>query len=143
MRKVTTMLVAMLLAFSARAEYLRTVGTGKDFESAKNNAIVTAIEIYIGTVVVSEREVHNKKLLKDEILLYSSGYVNDYKIISQSQNDNHVQVVLDVSVNTNRISNRILGRVTDPQHIDGNKLRPKVYCHQYAEDLSLDIVSYY
>lgn len=124
------MVVGLLLSFNAIAEYIRVVGTGVDVESAKKNAFASAIEIYVGTIVVSEREIHNRKITKDEILLYSSGYIDDFKIVSQTQIGNQVQLILDVSVNSNKISQRILGKSTHSNVIDGDRVRAQIDTYQ-------------
>ena len=63
--------------------YLRTSGVGNTYEEAKNNAFREAIEYQVGVVIASERESYNDKLIKNEILAYSSAFVDEYKIISQ------------------------------------------------------------
>ena len=134
MRKLFIVIVGLLLSLHANAEYVRSVGTGIDFESAKKNAFALAIEIYAGTVVVSEKEVHNRKLVKDEILLYSSGYINDYKLISQTQIGNQVQVILDVQVNTNKISSRILGISNNNEVLNSNTIQATIETYQYERE---------
>lgn len=129
MRRLLVML-ATLLAFNAFANPIRVVGVGVDVESARNNGFSNAIDIYVGTVVVSERELHNYKLTKNEILVYSSGYVDNYKIISQTNIGNQLQLVMDVSVNTNRISNRILGKYTTNESVDGVRVQSQVDTYQ-------------
>lgn len=129
MRRLFVML-ATLLAFTANANPIRVVGVGVDIESARNNGFSNAIDIYVGTVVVSERELHNYKLTKNEILVYSSGYVDNYKIISQTNIGNQLQLVMDVSVNTNRISNRILGKYTTNESVDGVRIQSQVGTYQ-------------
>lgn len=120
----------MLLAFTANANPIRVVGTGIDIESAKHNGFSNAIDVYVGTVVLSERELHNYKLTKNQILVYSSGYVDDFKIISQINVGNQLQVVMDVSVNTNKISDRILGKFSSNEIIDNDRIKAQIDSYQ-------------
>ena len=53
---------------------IRTQGRGSTFEEAKNEAFRSAIEIKVGSAIVSEQETFNDKV-RDEIVNYSAGYV--------------------------------------------------------------------
>jgi hypothetical protein len=101
--------------------YIRTTGVGYTYEEAKNNAFKEAIEYQVGVVITSERESYNEKLIKNEILAYSSAFVDEYKIISQQNIGNKIQVVMDVKLSLLRISDRILSKGKDSKNIDGPK----------------------
>jgi hypothetical protein len=101
--------------------YIRKTGVGNTYEEAKNNAFKEAIEYHLGVVISSERESHNNNLTKNEILAYSSGFVDEYKIISQQNIGNKVQLVVDVKLSTVRLSDRILSKGKDSKNIDGVK----------------------
>jgi hypothetical protein len=64
---------------------IRSTGVGSSFDEAKESAFKQAIENRIGVLVLSDREVQSYKLLKDEILTYSAGYVDDYVVVSQEK----------------------------------------------------------
>ena len=100
------------------ANAIQVNGEGSTFEEAKLNAFRTAIEFEAGTIVVSERDASNYKLVKNDILVYSSAYVSNYKIINTFKINNQVHVVLDVNVASNKIANRILGVGSSPGIID-------------------------
>jgi hypothetical protein len=101
--------------------YIRTTGVGNTYEEAKHNAFKEAIEYQVGVVIASERESYNEKLIKNEILAYSSAFVDEYKIISQQNIGNKIQVVVDVKLSLLRISDRILSKGKDSKNIDGSK----------------------
>ena len=101
--------------------YIRTTGVGNTYEEAKNNAFKEAIEHHLGVVIASERESHNNNLTKNEILAYSSGYVDEYKIISQQTTGNKVHLVIDVKLALLRISDRIMSNGKDNKYLDGAK----------------------
>ncbi len=101
--------------------YIRTTGVGNTYEEAKNNAFREAIEYQVGVVIASERESYNDKLIKNEILAYSSAFVDEYKIILQQNVGNKVQVVVDVKLSLLRISDRILSKGKDSKNLDGAK----------------------
>jgi hypothetical protein len=115
MKKVLSGLLCLVAPF---ANALQVSGQGSTFEEAKQNAFRTAIEFAAGSVVTSERESNNYKLVKDEILVYSAGYVSDYKIINTFKTGNQVQVIVDVQVASSKLSDRILGIGREVKNFD-------------------------
>ena len=101
--------------------YIRSTGIGNTYEEAKHNAFKEAIEYQVGVVIASERESYNDKLIKNEILAYSSAFVDEYKIISHQTIGNKVQVVVDVKLSLLRLSHRILSKGKDSKNLDGAK----------------------
>jgi hypothetical protein len=101
--------------------YIRSTGLGNTYEEAKHNAFKEAIEYQVGVVIASERESYNEKLIKNEILAYSSAFVDEYKIISQQNIGNKVQVIVDVKLSLLRLSDRILSKGKDSKNLDGSK----------------------
>lgn len=101
--------------------YIRTTGIGNTYEEAKTNAFKEAIEYQVGVVIASERESYNEKLIRNEILAYSSAFVDEYKIISQQQVNGKIQVVVDVKLSLLRLSDRILSKGKDGKALDGAK----------------------
>jgi hypothetical protein len=100
------------------ANAIQVSGEGSTFEEAKLNAFKTAIEYEAGTIVVSERDSKNYKLVKNDILVYSSAYITNYKIINSFKSDNQVHVVVDVDVASNKIADRILGVGSHPSIVE-------------------------
>lgn len=115
------LLSGLLCVVATSAPAIQVTGEGSTFEEAKLNAFKTAIEFEAGAVVVSEREINNYKLIKNEILIYSSGYITDYKIISSVKNGNQVKVLVDVQVASNKLADRILGVGKDAKNFDTDK----------------------
>ncbi|MBI5748870.1 MAG: hypothetical protein HZA00_07050 [Nitrospinae bacterium] len=62
-------------------------GQGKDKESALTDAFRRAVEGIAGVYVYSETEVSKYKVVKDDIILHSRGYVRDYHILSEKKMD--------------------------------------------------------
>lgn len=101
---------------------VRVTGEGRTFEEAKQNAFSNAIEYAVGAVVVSETQVQNKRLVKDDILKHSSGYIDDYKVISRVDESNRVTVVMDVKVKNSIISERITNVKTSSNQLQGERM---------------------
>lgn len=115
------LLVGCLCLVTTLVNAIQVTGVGSTFEEAKQNAFRTAIEFEAGAVITSERESNNYKLIKNEILVYSSGYVSDYKIVNSFKIDSQVHVLVDVQVASNKLADRILGVSKEPRSFDTDK----------------------
>jgi len=100
---------------------IRATGIGSSFEDAKENAFKQAIENRIGVLVLSEREVQSYRLLKDEILTYSAGYVDDYTVISQDKAGKKWFVTVDVWVSSSKLTSRIISSKESDGKMNGKK----------------------
>ena len=78
---------------------------GKD--RAINDALRKAVEQAVGTLVSSETMVQNFQTLNDQIYLQSQGYVQSYKILSESQRPNVYEVTIQASVATGPIKEKL------------------------------------
>ena len=102
------MLTACASVPNGSDKYIRATGTANSFDEAKQKAFQQAIEIKVGSFIDSERQSFNQKLVRDDILVYSAGYVDDFKVVSQNTLGNKVVVTVDVLVASSKLSNRIL-----------------------------------
>lgn len=122
MKKAIVFLCLSLASFFVYANnYTRVTGIGNTFEEAKLKAFQIAIESKVGSVIASERETANLNLIRDDIVVYSAGYVDDYKLISQTYENQKVKVVLDVLVSSSKIANRLLSQSKSAKEFDGDK----------------------
>ena len=100
-------------------DYIQVVGQGPTLEAAKENAFREAIMIRAGTVVVSERESTIAELKRDDISVYSAGYVKDYKIISVVNSGSVVKVNVNVLVADSKLVNQRLNSGKTTNTING------------------------
>lgn len=108
-------------ASTQKSDYIRTTGTGTSLNEARYNAFRDAIEIRVGTIILSERESNKFNLVKDQILAHSAGYVDDYKIIQSHTSNGRVTVTVDVLVADSKIANHIIATGKSNKNIDGNR----------------------
>lgn len=101
---------------------IRVTGEGKTFEQAKLNGFANAVEYAVGAVVVTDTEIQKRRLVKDEILKHSAGYVDDFTIVSRFDEPGHVTVVMDVKVKSSKIAERITNVKTINGEIKGERL---------------------
>jgi hypothetical protein len=100
--------VCLFITNAFANDYVQVVGTGPTLELAKENAFREAIMIRVGTVVVSERESTITDLKRDDISVYSAGYIKDYKIISAVNTGFGVKVTVNVLVADSKLVNQRL-----------------------------------
>lgn len=89
------------------SEPVRVTGIGSDIVTARHDAFRKAIEYKIGSMVLSEKDVRSSEMIRNDILVYSAGYVDDYIIISDFDGRS---ITLDIFVSPSRLANRIISR---------------------------------
>jgi hypothetical protein len=99
--------------------YIEVAGEGRTADESKNNSFRLAIEQAIGSIVSSETEVNNSRIVRDEIINYSSGYVDRFVIVSQEASGVGVKTVMKVWVRRSALSNRLLNRSEQAGEVDG------------------------
>lgn len=109
MKKLLVALICLLFSsFASSSDYITVTGSGKTFEEAKQQAFRKAIEFKIGATVLSDVETRNYNRDKDEIYIYSAGYVDNYKILKQESSSLGITLLVDVLVSDSKLKNRIL-----------------------------------
>ena len=133
----------LVVNVSAAEKYIRVIGSGTTIEQAKDNAFREAIQIRVGAVVLNERQAVLGKLNKDNISMFSAGYVDDFKIIDVSQNGSEIQITLDVLVADSKLINQTVNTGQTNQAINGERAGTAVstYLEQKKKgDKLLDVV---
>ena len=118
---VCCVLTACASVSQSNSKPIRVSGAGTTIESAKQNAFRKAIEIQVGVIILSERETQNQQMVKNQILAYSSGYVDDFKVIDQHSTNNHTTITVDVWVASSRLSQMFLSNSKAPAELAGEK----------------------
>ena len=93
---------------SQRAYYVQVESTAPTPAQARAEGFKLAVSQAVGTLVVAESEVKNQQLVRNEIIQYSSGYIQDFKILSEAQVGSMTRVVMDVWVTESKIADRLL-----------------------------------
>ena len=124
MTKLLRLVACLLFVGSAVAEnnYIRVVSAAATLEQAKELAFREAIQIRVGTIVLSERESSFENTLKDNVSVYSAGYVDDYRVISIVPKKSTVEVTIDVLVADSKLMNQKLSQGKDKKSFDGEKV---------------------
>ena len=106
--------------------YAKVESTGPDFNSARQNAFKLAVEQAVGTVVLSETEMRNSRITRDEIINYSSGFVDKFNILEQEQTNRSVQLTVEVWVSSSAIANRLLNTSTTAGEVPGDRIAVQI-----------------
>jgi len=122
-----------LLTSNVLSNPVRSVGVGATEDAARRHAFQRAIESKVGTLILSETVVRNDSLVKDEIFDFSSGYVDNFKIISVEQRGRQYIVEADVWVTDSKLKNRIITKNRADNSVDGVALNERVESYQQTK----------
>jgi len=106
--------------------YIQVQGQGSTAEQARNNAFRLAVEQAVGTLILSETQIQNQRIVRDEIITYASGFVDRFKILDQKFVAGSVHVTMDVWVGKSGIALRLMNESVVGRDIDGTRLNTQI-----------------
>lgn len=106
---------------SQKIYYVRVESTASTPAQARAEGFKLAVRQAVGTLIVAESEVKNQQLVRSEIVQYSSGYIQDFKIISETSIGSMTRIVMDVWVTESKIADRLLNVSKTEGAIEGEK----------------------
>jgi hypothetical protein len=101
--------------------YIQVEASAATTELAKQEALRLAVNQAVGTLVLAEIKIQNQELIRQDLTLYSSGYVEEYKILSEQKVGDQMLLVMDVWVAESKIANRLFILSKGEGAIDGPK----------------------
>lgn len=113
---------------SGRQEYIQVdvQADAPTVEQARHLAFRTAVEQAVGTVVASQSQSQQQRLVRNEIITYSSGFVDKFEILGQDTTASGVRLYVRVWVAESRLAHRLLGRSVDNQNVPGDQLGAQI-----------------
>ena len=110
----------LIFSDNRRVYYIEVEGHGATPTQARDNGFRLAVEQALGTLISSETQVENGRVVRDEIISYAAGYVDRFDIVStdvtaQGQN----QVRMKVWVARSALADRLLNRTERSNQVDG------------------------
>jgi len=99
--------------------YIEVAGDGDSAQQARMNGFRLAVEQAIGTLISSETEVQNGRIVRDEIISYSAGFVDRFEVINEKITARGVRVSMRVWVRKSALSDRLLNRTQQSGQVDG------------------------
>lgn len=95
-------------------------------KQARDDGFRLAVEQAVGSLILSESHAQNSRLIRDDIINYSSGYVDHFDIISTETTANGVRLQMRVFVAKSKIANRLLSESQTQGQVDGEQLDAQV-----------------
>lgn len=113
---------------SGRQDYVQVdvVSEGSTEEQARARGFRTAVEQAVGTVIATQSVSQNQRLIQDEIIAYSSGFVDRYEIQQRTQLPDRVRLQMRVWVAEIKLAHRLLGNSQHSQSVDGTRLGAQI-----------------
>ena len=99
--------------------YIEVAGDGDTPQQARMNGFRLAVEQAIGTLISSETETQNGRIVRDEIISYAAGFVDKFEVISEQVTSRGVRVSMRVWVKKSALSDRLLNRSATSGEVDG------------------------
>jgi hypothetical protein len=100
---------------------------GYSVEEAKRSCFSSAIEQVVGQIIVSDLEVSGDRITEDNVAQYSAGYIDDYVIQKQQQDDHgwwHLK--MSITIASSKIAQRKISRGERVDIVDGLKARDQI-----------------
>lgn len=110
-----------LVKDNQKVYYVRIESTAPTIGEARSEGFKLAVGQALGMLIVSETEIKNQTLIRNEVIQYSSGYIHDFKILNESSVGNMTRLVMDVWVTESKIADRLLNISKAEATIDGEK----------------------
>ena len=113
----TGILVLFFLSSAALAITTTAIGEGKTRQEAINNGIRAAVEQALGTLVKSDTQVSQGKLVWDRIASASAGYVKKYDVLAEGKDPvgDGYKVKLAVTLDDSKLKSAVDEFLEDPR----------------------------
>lgn len=102
--------------------YIQVETTAPNFDQAKETGFQLAIQEALGSFVTSEKVVKFDEVTRNEIIMYSGGYVQDFEIIKENKSLDSTTLTMDVWISESKIANRLLNTSVNEGELDGEKI---------------------
>lgn len=99
--------------------YIEVAGNGRTTAEARNNGFRLAVESALGTLISSETEVQNGRIVRDEIISYAAGFVDRFEIVNTRSGAEGFTVTMKVWVKRSALADRLLNRSERSGEVDG------------------------
>lgn len=95
---------------------------GSNFDTAVGECFRLAINQAVGSVIATQTESSRGRLTRDEIINYSSGFVDKFEIVSRSNDGSREHLTMKVWVAENRLAKRLLSQGFQIISVPGEQL---------------------
>lgn len=100
--------------------YIEVAGQGNTPTEARDNGFRLAVEQAIGTLISSETEVQNGRIVRDEIVSYAAGFVDRFEITETRTAAAGTLVFMRVWIKRSDLADRLLNRSEQLGQVNGS-----------------------
>lgn len=97
-------------------------GLGTDPEKALKNALMSAVEQAVGLIVDAETLVKNDRIVRDQILTYSDGFVETFEKIREGTRDGLVEIKIKATIKRRQLVTKLSESKVTSAKLDGASL---------------------
>lgn len=113
----------------AEVFYVQVQANGRDESDARDQAFRLAVNQAVGSLLLSQTRVKDGTVQHHEIINYSSGFIQDFKILERSY-DSGVTIKIDVWVSRSSIADRLLNESKTAGSVEGGKITQQIRSFQ-------------
>jgi hypothetical protein len=123
-------LAQWLMKDEKKVYYVEVTSQGRDVLEAREQAFRMAVEQAVGSVISTDSRVQLGRLQKDDIIVYSSGFVEEYELVDTRQVGNMIQIKMRVWVSHNKLANRLLSESRAEGLVEGGRISTQIESFQ-------------
>jgi hypothetical protein len=120
--------------------YVEVTAQGRTAREAQELAMRMAVERAVGSVMASASVSERGRLARDEIIVYSAGYVDDHRIVEQRTENGEVQLRMQIWVGHSKLAHRLLGESRTEGAIEGGRISEQIATFQQQRQASDQIL---
>ena len=124
-------LAQWLMKEQKKVFYVEVTSQGRDLREAREQAFRMAVEQAVGSVISSDTRVQLGRIQRDEIIVYSAGFVEDFELVDQRRVGSDVQVKMRVWVSHNKLANRLLSESRAAGQVEGGRISEQIQSYQH------------
>jgi hypothetical protein len=112
---------------------------GDAIKTALNEAVIKAV----GVLSISELQIQNGKIVKDDMVEYSAGFIKDYEVTYQSKNDKGNYVVnINAFVSSSALIDVVGSVKKDAIEISGSKVVQKIHAENRRRSQRIELLGH-
>lgn len=90
-------------------------------EAARTEGFRLAVDQAVGSLLLAETQVSNGELHRRDIVVYASGFVENFVVLTQENTSSGVKITMRVWVSHSQIADRLFAKSETSGEIDGNR----------------------
>jgi len=106
--------------------YVEVQSQAETFTAARSEGYRLAVEHAVGSLILSETEVRNSRMTREEITTYASGYVDRFEVVSEKKVPGGVQLHMKVWVAHSALANRLLNQSATAGRVEGERINAQI-----------------